>query len=287
VTGAGRPVQIQPLGEETFQRFQRLIYDRTRIHMRDSKNILVANRLRRRLLELGLSSYEEYYRYLTEGDNRERELPHFISAVSTNETYFYREINHFTALSEMILPELFSRQRRIRIWSAGCSTGEEPYTLGIILEEQRGVHWTGKVEILATDISPAVIQRAEEGLYGERSLRFVPEHVLARYFVPIDNGAYRVCDRLRRGIEFKVHNLLNDSPPQPGMDLIFCRNVMIYFDKPTQKRLVDEIFARVLSPHGYLCIGHSESLSGTSETFRYIRGLKAPVYQLHDDSRSA
>jgi chemotaxis protein methyltransferase CheR len=116
-------------------------------------------------------------------------------------------------------------------------------------------------------------------VYKERSLRFVPKEVLSRYFVADGEDCYRVSKNVRGSIEFVVHNLLNDEPPAKLFDVIFCRNVMIYFDKPTQKSLVDDNFAGVLDPHGYLCIGHSESLTGTSQKFRYLRGLKAPVYQ--------
>jgi chemotaxis protein methyltransferase CheR len=273
-------VQLQPLSEATFNAFRKLIYEKTNINMRESKNILVANRLRRRVLAMNLPGYEDYYRYLTESPDREEELANFIDAVSTNETYFYRESNHLDALRETILPRLFGFKRRLRIWSAGCSTGEEPYTLRILLEEGKGSLWDGEAEILATDISREVIQKAELGVYGPRSLRLVPPAVLARYFRPEGDGAYRVQQSLRDAVEFRVHNLLQEPPPLRSVDIIFCRNVMIYFDKTTQRRLADEYFARVLDPRGYLCIGHSESLSGSSERFRYQRGLKAPVYQL-------
>lgn len=272
--------ELEPLSQETFDRFRALIYTHTHIHMRESKHILVSNRLRKRVLALGLSSYEEYYRYLTEGKERQVELPNFIDAVSTNETYFYRETGHFNALTERILPELFRRRRTLRIWSAGCSSGEEPYTLAIILEEGRGRLWEGQAEILATDISREMITAAREGSYRERSLRFVPAGLHERYFQPAGVGTWRVAPALKQRISFGVHNLLEGAPEPGPFDLIFCRNVMIYFDKPTQRQLVDEVFASVLDPSGYLCIGHSESLTGTSERFHYLRGFKAPVYQL-------
>ena len=270
---------IEPLSGPTFERFRKLIYERTNINMRGSKHILVSNRLRKRILALRLNSYDEYYRYLTDGKDREQEIALFIDAVSTNETYFFRETNHYSILETTIFPDLFSRKKRIRIWSAGCSTGEEAYTLKIIFEQGKGRFYDGEVEIIATDISREVIEKAKLGWYRERSLRFVPPAALERYFVPADDGAYRVSNKIREGIEFLVHNLLKEQPPVRRVDVIFCRNVMIYFNKPTQKRLVDEHFADVLDPKGYLCIGHSESLTGTSEKFRYLRGLKAPVYQ--------
>jgi chemotaxis protein methyltransferase CheR len=278
VTSPGTIAGIEPLSQETFHRFRRLIYETTNINMKESKYILICNRLRKRVLALNFRGYDEYYRYLTEGEGREKELGHFIDAVSTNETYFFREINHFVALRNPILPQLFSRKKRIRVWSAGCSTGEEPYTLRIVIDECRE-SLGGEAEIIATDISGEVIEKAREGIFKKRSLRFVPDEVLQHYFVPIDGDSYRVCEGLRQGVTFRVHNLLKAEPPEKCFDLIFCRNVMIYFDKDTQRRLVDEHFARALDQHGYLCIGHSESLTGTSSKFRFLKGLTAPIYQ--------
>jgi len=271
---------LEPLSTDTFNRFRKLIYEKTSINMREGKLILVSNRLRKRVLALGLKGYDEYFRYLTERREGEDELVNFIDAVSTNETYFYREANHLAALKETILPKLFAEKKRLCIWSAGCSTGEEPYTLRIVVDEGRGSLWEGDADIIATDISSEVIRRAREGVYGARSVRAVPPSVLARSFTRLEDGSYRILDGLRDRVAFRVHNLLRDAPPARNIDLIFCRNVMIYFDKATQRRLTDEYFARALDPLGYLCIGHSESLSGTSERFRFLRGLKAPVYTL-------
>ena len=277
------PTMIEPLSDETFRLFCRLIYEKTSIRMRESKHVLVSNRLRRRIVALNLKGYDEYYEYLTRGDHRAQETAHFIDAVSTNETYFFRESSHFDALRSLVLPELSQRRRLLRLWCAGCSTGEEPYTLRIVLDEARAAHRVGAAEILATDISHGVIDRAREGRYGERAVRMVPPDLLARYFLREGQGCYRVSTKVQEGVEFRVHNLLGDQPPTGPFDLIFCRNVMIYFDKPTQRRLVDDCFARVLDPKGYLFVGHSESLSGTSQKFRYLREVKAPVYQRKEE----
>jgi chemotaxis protein methyltransferase CheR len=268
------------LSQETFQRFQALIREKTSIHMRDGKQILVANRLRKRLLALNLASYEEYYRYLTCRPEGERELQSFIDAVSTNETYFHREFNHLLVLRDQVLPRLLPRTEALRIWSAGCSTGEEPYTIKIALRDYLPAGWKGRVEITATDINREVVRRAEEGIFRERSLRLLPPAVLAGCFQPLGDGAHRLKPELREGIRFRVHNLLAEEPPGRDFHVIFCRNVMIYFDKATQKRLVDGCFARALHPQGFLFIGHSESLTGTSERFVFLRGWKAPAYRL-------
>ncbi len=271
--------QLEPLSRETFDRFRTLIYEKTSIHMREGKHVLVSNRLRRRIVALGLRGYDEYYRYLTRGDGRETEVQAFIDAVSTNETYFFRETNHFDALTRSTLPELLARRRRIRVWSAGCSTGEEPYTLRIAIAEALGERASAAVEIVATDINEGVIAAARRGAYGERSLRLVPPAVLERWFDRGDDGGHRVKRVLAESIDFRVHALLRQPPPGKTFDIIFCRNVMIYFDKPTQARLVNDCFGSVLAADGYLFIGHSESLAGTSKLFELCRGLRAPIYQ--------
>ena len=267
------------LTQEMFDKFRALIYEKTGIHMRDGKQILVSNRLRKRVVQLHLSSYEEYLALLTSGAAGEREMPNFIDAVSTNETYFFREDNHFGALSRAVLPELFRAGGRIRIWSAGCSTGEEVYTLRMVADEAARAAGAPPVEIIGTDISTTVIARAREGIYGERALRLVPRPLLGRYFVPCDEGRWQVNPETRARVDFRVHNLFTDPPPGERINVIFCRNVMIYFDKQTQAKLVDDVFARAIHPEGYLFIGHSESLSGFTKCFAYVSALKAPIYR--------
>jgi chemotaxis protein methyltransferase CheR len=255
-----------------------LIYRETGIALRDSKRILISNRLRKRLVALELNGYDEYYRYLINTEDGRRELPHFIDAVSTNETYFYRGDNQFTALKEEILPGIFNRKSKIRVWSAGCSTGEEPYTICITIKEKAGTAWDGEIEIVATDINTEVIEKAKEGLYSGRTLKFVPDEHLYRYFDSICSDKYRIKDIIKQHIKFKCHNLLRHEPPGTSFDLIFCRNVMIYFDKKTQGELVDFRFRKAISDDGYLFIGHSESLMGKSEYFKYAHVCKAPIY---------
>ncbi|HVP19115.1 MAG TPA: protein-glutamate O-methyltransferase CheR [Spirochaetia bacterium] len=266
------------LAQETFDDFRALIHEKTGIHVREGKQILIANRLRKRLASLKLGSYEEYYELLT-ARRGEPEMANFIDAVSTNETYFFREGNHFSVLTASVLPELFKAHPRVRIWSAGCSTGEEVYTLRIVADQAARAAGAREPEIVGTDISTTVVTRAREGIYGERALRLVPPELLERYFEPAPDGAMRVNAQTRARVEFRVHNLFVDPPPWDAAHIIFCRNVMIYFDKPTQMKLVDGIFARALHPDGYLFIGHSESLSGFTREFTYASALKAPIYR--------
>lgn len=271
-------VEISVLADKTFNDFRELIYRETGITLRDTKRILISNRLRKRLIALELNGYDEYYRYLTESGDGKRELQNFIDAVSTNETYFYRGDNQFVALNDDILPRMFKERSKIKVWSAGCSTGEEPYTICIIIMEAAGITWKGEIEILATDINTEVIERASEGVYSGRSLKFVPAGPLGRYFDNLDNENYRVKDSVKQHVNFKCHNLLRQDPPGSGFDIIFCRNVMIYFDKKTQGELVDNSFRKAISDEGYLFIGHSESLMGKTESFKYAHVCKAPIY---------
>jgi chemotaxis protein methyltransferase CheR len=288
VKAALQSLGLPILSDQTFNDFRALIFEKTGIRMRDGKQILISNRLRRRLVALHLSSYEEYYCLLTSGRAGPEELHNFIDAVSTNETYFYREGNHFIALGKIILPEILKCKSCLSIWSAGCSTGEEAYTLRIVVDEALnaiGGHSLPTATIVGTDISTAVIARAREGVYNERALRFVPQAALPRYFTDAQDGWRQVREQIRARVDFRVHNLFKDPPPGGPFDIIFCRNVMIYFDKPTQSKLVDEIFANALDPDGYLFVGHSESLSGFSCNFRYFPALKAPIYRKKKEAR--
>ncbi len=284
VSTLGLPV----ISDETFNEFRALIFEKTGIHMRDGKQILISNRLRKRLAALHLASYEEYYQLLVSGAAGEEELHNFIDAVSTNETYFFREINHFNVLRRTVLPEIIKRKHRARVWSAGCSTGEEVYTLRIVVNEtlaelgQPGAD----VSIVGTDISTQAVARAKNGVYNERALRLVPQAAMDRYLAPEKAGTRQVLPDVRSSVEFRVHNLFKDPPPGGPFDIIFCRNVMIYFNKATQTKLVDEIFSSALDPEGYLFIGHSESLSGFSRRFRYVSAFKAPIYRMKKEAES-
>jgi chemotaxis protein methyltransferase CheR len=273
------PIDGAPLKQETFDKFRALIYEKTGIHMRDGKQILVANRLRKRVVHLRLSSYEEYHDLLTSREGEGSEMANFIDAVCTNETYFFREANHFAALSSTVLPELFRSHGHVRIWSAGCSTGEEAYTLRIVADQAARAAGAKEPEIVGTDISTTVIRRAREGIYRGRALRLIPADLLKTYFVPAEKGVFQVQARVRARVEFRAQNLFTDPPPWEGVHIIFCRNVMIYFDKPTQLRLVDGIFSRAIHPEGYLFIGHSENLSSFTKCFTYASSLKVPVYR--------
>jgi chemotaxis protein methyltransferase CheR len=273
------------LSDETFVLFQQLILREMGIRMRSSKKILVANRLRRRLAALKLPSYEHYYRFLTRSGEAQEEIANFVGAISTNETYFYRGENQFTALREQVLPRLIrstvERTKRLSIWSAGSSSGEEPYTIYMVAEEAlRALRWAGELAIVATDISREMIAAARLGEYSGRSFRALPPRYLQAYFEDLGGGRFRIREQVKAHVKFQVHNLMRDEPPGGRFDVIFCRNVLIYFDRPTQTRLVDEKFAPVLAPDGYLFVGNSESLLGGSRRFKYAQLYRCPIYRL-------
>lgn len=266
-----------PISDPLFKQFRDFIYDRIGISMKPHKKILVTNRLRKRLRTLGLSSYDEYYNYLIK--NEAKELQNFIDAVSTNETFFFRGKDHFDVLSRFLLPELFRKKDHINIWSAACSSGEEPYTLRIVINDIISSLGRGSAKIIATDISHEIIKKAKSGIYKNYSIRFVPSTTLNRYFQK-EGEFYKLKETVKKDVQFKVHNLLHDPPPDYDFDIILCRNVMIYFDRETKQRLADNVFAEVLQPNGYLFIGHSESLNYVSRRFKYVNKLNAPVYVL-------
>lgn len=262
---------------DEFLRFRKLIYDESGISLSDQKQSLVASRLSKRMRELGLMTFTEYYEQVTSDPTRE-EFVRLLDLISTNKTDFFREAKHFEFLRERILPEL-TGEKRIRIWSSACSTGEEPYTIAMTLYEGVSDPSQWDFQVLASDLSTRVLAKAAAGVYSEDRFRDVPPDVLRRHFLRgrgEQAGAYKVKPHLAQMIRFRRLNLMNDQfPIQAPLDLVFCRNVMIYFDRPTQGRLVNK-FHRYLKPGGYLFIGHSESLQWVEHPFK----LLAPtIYQ--------
>ena len=266
---------LEITGEE-FQNIAQLVYQRFGINLTDRKVTLVKGRLNKLIRTKGFASFKEYYDYVV-NDSSGTELLQLVDKISTNHTYFYREEEHFNTLKNSILPEIVSQlpgedPNELRIWSAGCSSGEEPYTLAIELKEYFGGirAITGKV-ILATDISLTVLESAGVGEYTMERLKNVPRQLLGRYFDRTPDSTYRVRDSIRSLLLFKRLNLMRETFPfKRKFHMIFCRNVMIYFDKATKERLVEN-FANYLVPGGYLFIGHSESLGRDSEIFKYIQ----------------
>jgi chemotaxis protein methyltransferase CheR len=273
---------IKRLTEEEFNKFARLIYDESGIFLKDTKITLLSNRLRKRLQALSISEFSDYYNYLHSLSPKEKTIEYekMLDVVSTNETYFFRNERHFEALTQECLPAIsrIKQNRKLRIWSAACSTGEEPYTIAICVKECAH-HFTGwDIEILATDIAPSVLEFAHVAEYSGRRIEKVPPEFLKKYFTPKkdDKQTYTVNDDVKKLVKFNYHNFFK-SPFPKDIDIIFCRNVMIYFDKKHQMELVSKFYQSILD-HGYLFIGHSETLHSISEDFSYKKIMEAPVY---------
>ncbi len=279
------------LSTKQFKLVQKLIYEHAGISLQDNKQTMVQGRLAKRLRALKLNSYEEYLKYL-EDNLTGGELVEFINSLTTNKTDFFRENHHFQFLSNVVLPQLKpaldAGYHKLRIWSAACSSGEEPYSIAMTVRE--ALPHASDIGILASDIDTQVLQRCTEGVYPGSRVADVPKYLLHRYFdkekghgFDEDSVAWRAKNSLRDLIRFRRINFQDASwPIQTKFDVIFCRNVMIYFDVPTQVRLVER-FANYLQPEGHLIIGHSETLSGVSDRFDLVGNT---VYRLKADPES-
>ncbi|GAB6161360.1 protein-glutamate O-methyltransferase CheR [Desulfothermus naphthae] len=258
--------------DEEFKLLRDFIYNQTGIYIADNRKYLLETRLRNRLKKRGLNSFSEYYYFLKYDPERRKELEKLYSVITTNEPSFFRNSPQLKVFQEIILPEIIERQstsKRLRIWSAGCSTGEEPYTISIILHEvfkQQLTKWN--IKITANDISSDVIKAAKRGIYGEYSLRTTPESIKIKYFEKISEGRYKVKKAVQQLVEFKQINLV-DGLQIKQIDkshVVFCRNVIIYFDDAAKKKVINYIYDN-LEEGGYLFLGHSESLHNLSRAF--------------------
>ncbi len=261
-----------------FQQYSRLVYEQCGINLHEGKKALLQARLNKRLRITGIASYKEYFHIITSGANP-GEFLNFLDSISTNLTYFFREVQHFEFMNRVGLPELIEEKRkerdtRIRIWSAGCSTGEEPYSLAmcVLAGLPDNVKWDFK--ILATDISTRVLETANRGVYSQEKVKKVPPALRQAHFLKVGgtegNPEFQVAPHVKRLITFYRLNLKDPYPFKGPFDFIFCRNVMIYFDKKTQEELVNKM-AGFLGPGGYFCVGHSESLTGLAHKLSYVQ----------------
>jgi chemotaxis protein methyltransferase CheR len=260
------------LGDAEFEFIRHVVGENAGIVLGPTKRQLVQGRLARRLRDLGLRSYEEYCEYVRSAGPEE--LVGMINALTTNVTSFFRENHHFDALAEYMLPQAMRRNagaRRIRIWSAGCSTGEEAYCAAMVAADVLPVMgWDCK--ILATDIDSDVIAFAQDGIYPlDRVASLTPERLRSSFQKGLGAHAGKVIVKaqVRAAVTFRVLNLLQSWPMQGPFDVILCRNVMIYFDQATRERLVDRL-TQILAPGGYLCIGHSESIHHAGAQLRLV-----------------
>lgn len=265
------------MDDQTFIRFQSLIYEQSGIFLKEGKKALVEARIGNRLRALGLSDPKEYLKYVG-ADASGDEVVSLLDAISTNVTFFFREDDHFTFLRnvmERIVAE--SKFQSIRIWSAASSTGEEPYSIAMVLAEVlKGRSMDCK--ILATDISTRVLKEAMEGRYAASRIEKVPADYLKKYFVKAASGnlSYTVRDDIRKMVTFSRINLSETPFPMSGpFDFVFCRNVMIYFDTAVRTKLITEI-TRLLRPGGFLMVGHSETLAQLGVG---LKSIKPSIYR--------
>lgn len=258
--------------QQDFAQVRQILYDHAGISLNEGKADLVYGRLARRLRTLRLSAFSSYLNFVDSPEGEE-EMVHFINALTTNLTAFFREPHHFEFLAKQALPEAMRRHqqdRRVRLWSAGCSTGEEPYSISIVLAESAigGANWDTR--LLATDLDSNVVATAKRGVYAEARIAGLSQQRSRKWFSALGGqGEVEVDATLRERITFKQLNLMKEWPMRGPFDMIFCRNVVIYFDKPTQKRLFER-YADMLVEGGYLFLGHSESMHNLSHRFELI-----------------
>jgi len=263
--------QEHPLNNDVFERFRALVYRECGINLTDHKRAMFSSRLQRRLSQLGLTSFQDYYD-LVVGGHSDAELTTMLDYISTNQTEFFREPHHFTFLRERVLPEL-AVDKTVRIWSTACSSGEEPYSIAMTLSDTIASPSTWNCRILASDISTRMLAKAATGQYSHEKINSLSSDLVRRHFL-LGKGNRRELVKIKPHIAnmavFRRINLMDDRYPIKSLlDVIFCRNVMIYFDRETQAKVLARL-SRYLKPGGYLFLGHSETMQGISDAFHYV-----------------
>jgi len=263
------------MSDRDFDKLSRLIYSDYGIKMPVSKKTMLEGRLRKRLHANNMSTYEQYCEYLFSNEGMEKELVHMIDVVSTNKTYFFREPSHFTYIQDELFPHFRAENKTtLKVWSAAASTGEEAYTIAITIEEFLRERRSFDYSIYCTDISTQVLQKAALGIYENQRVSGIPFDIKKRYFLKskdVNNPRVRVIPELRRRCTFDRFNLMDRRYVTPTeYDIIFCRNVLIYFDKSTQEEVINKLCTR-LKPGGYLFLGHSESITGITAPLKTIK----------------
>lgn len=262
------------MGDDEFTRFSQLIQKEFGIKMPPTKKVLLQSRFQKRLRALGMHSYKEYCDYVFSEKGHEQERRHLIDVVTTNTTHFFREPKHWDIMNQLVLPDLWrrgiGRGSPLKMWSAGCSSGEEPYTLSMVLAEFQAKHNGFDFSILATDISTEILQKAKRAVYSIEKADEIPMDMKKKYLLKSkDKPLIKIDSMLRKKVAFQRLNFMGNFKLQENQDIIFCRNVVIYFDRDTQVVLFNK-FCNNLKTGGYLFIGHSESLSG----------MKLPIKQV-------
>lgn len=269
---------IQEISDSNFRRFSKLIHESCGINLHEGKKELVRARLGKRMREIGCNSFNKYFRIIDDDPTGE-ELVKLLDAISTNMTSFFREENHFQFMKEKLFPTYEkNKSESLRFWSAGCSSGEEPYSLAIWLRDNLSENVSQNLKIIATDISTKVLSLATRGVYSDKTIEKIPKYQLRKYFqqgVNSQKGFYRVKEEIKDLVEFQRLNLTAPFNFGFRFNVILCRNVMIYFNKESRETLIDRAYD-CLRDGGYLMVGHAESLTGIKHKLKYIQ---PSVYQ--------
>jgi len=263
------------LSEQDFSEFSKFIYTEYGIKMPPIKKTMLQGRLLKRIRELKMTSFTDYKNYLFSNDGHTKEILQFLNVVTTNKTDFFREPIHFNYMNEVILPAAVKQKKSdiFRVWSAGCSSGEEPYTISIVLNDFSSINPGFRFEITATDISTQVLEKAAKGIYSASKIDGIPMNIKKKYFLKSkdpNNHTVRVNKILQNNMSLNYLNLMDNYSFPYSFDLIFCRNVLIYFDRETQEKVIQKI-CTFLKDDGYIFIGHSESVSGMNLPLEHIK----------------
>lgn len=269
------------MNDNEFKLFRDFIYDKSGINYTENKKIILQNRIRRRMRELELNSYTQYYEIVKNKQMDHEEIIKFFDEVTTNETSFFRHDRQFAALKSMIIPELLEvkKNRELTIWSAAASTGKEAYTISMVLKSCSELN-SFKTGIIGTDLNKKVLELAKMGEYDLKDEKDIPDEFKKYIERDTVKGIMKIKDEIKKIVEFKRFNLKDNFNSIPKVDVIFCRNVFIYFEKKTQSEIVAKFFEK-LTPGGFFILGHSETLNGISDKFIYrkFNGENLMIYQ--------
>ncbi|MDR3337883.1 MAG: protein-glutamate O-methyltransferase CheR [Treponema sp.] len=267
---------VEFFSDADFEQYRKLIYNESGIHFTATNRSILESRLKERLRENGVATVGAYFATISKD---KEELKNFLDSITTNLTRFFRNQAHFDALEHYVVPELMNIKKAsgnttIKIWSAGCSTGEEPYTIAMLMSEILPPAW--KYEIVASDISLKCLMMGKEGFYADSRITGVPDNYIKKYFDKVEGG-YKIHQDIMSRIRFDYHNLKNDSGMR-NLDLVFCRNVIIYFDEAAQNNVMNH-FWDAMAAKSFLFIGHSESLFGMDTKFEFVKTQWATLYR--------
>jgi chemotaxis protein methyltransferase CheR len=269
------------LPDDVFRQMRDQIYKRTGMYFNESSKYLLQKRLSPRAKELNFDSFQKYFYFLQYDPRSESEFDQIFDLITTNETYFFREPAQLAAFTEEIVPELLARRslKRIRIWSAGCSSGEEPYSIAMLLQEA-GWYEKGSFEIFASDLNQTVLHKARRGVYRENAFRATTPAIREKYFTKEADGSWKISDDIRNRVSFGRLNIYDEGRVAllGALDVVFCRNVIIYFDDASKKIVINNFYNRLVDG-GYLLLGHSESLISLSTQFKLKHLKNDMVYQ--------